>query len=419
MQAAETRAIARSKAILGLLLALLSACTPLLDLESPCPCDVGASDDDAFRPRPLDVGAPVDAAPRGDMAPEVPVDAQPIDAAAPPRDAEPPPLDAALRVDCPSACDHLDACLARPDVCPALSAVRRRDLLQQCVGLCSEGLAATILSQPCESIEQLIRGVANVLPEDCRADTARLPAAALARFTEIRPASGDSCALPAGSGGAFLSLTQTLEWSFDTVLNPVLPGFPGPALFLSLEGWPAGTTGNQAGEVQTVLWQGELAGGGVQLDVRLGQLIGWVNGAHLDTQPGALEVPAPALPMGPVRLRLRHTRITGPLDVTDAGLGLPTTVLTGYLDGAGLAAFAADLQQACTLPSPVQLQACAQLQATLDLRGTPQDVASRLWILLPPDAHLPDDGPPVPCADDDCDAISICLLAHLAPAESD
>ncbi len=407
-----------TKAVLWLLLCALGACTPLLDLEGPCgggPCDAAPAEPDApLIPLDAAVGdGPPDAAPPDTAPPDAGPDAAPLDA-----EVDATPLDAALRADCPSACDHLNACLARADVCPALAPPDRRHLAAQCVEVCSPEIATTILSQPCDSIEQLVRGAGGVLPADCHADSAPLPAgtAALARFTTLRPAT-DGCAFIAGTGAAFVDFAATLQWDFAPLLDPILPGFPGPALILSLEGWPAGTTANQAGEVQAIVWLGQAGGDAVQLEMRLGQLPAWVNGGHLAAQPGALSLPVPALPMADpaILLPLKAARIHGAVEITEAGLGLPNTFVTGYLDTDALVVLATQLKARCTPPGPLQLEACARL----DLRGTPDEIAGRLWAGLTPDVHLPDDGPPMPCADDDCNAASVCLQAALSPAQID
>lgn len=413
----------------SLVIVLLAGCTPLLDLEGPCgrngdrcPAVDGGrtpdsqppetSEDAGTDPELLDAEAEAGPALAFDAA----VPSPPPDAAVgtvPPPDGGP--------TTCAQACGYLEGCLARPDVCPALSAHDRAALAQLCNRYCDSQVALPdiVAGLACADVPDLLRGLADGLPADCHQDTAPLPMGAqpVVRVSALAPTNGEPCVAVVGRGEGFTRLAQQLDFDFSRLIAPPLGGFPSPTVAVGFEGWTPGETGNAAGQVVVRLYSGTLAAlqASLALETALGSLDAWLNGGRLTSQPGAVTLPIPAVPnTAPLQVPLVQAHLEGALNVDFTGVTVTDGHLVGYLNQAGMVELVTQLRARCNTPDPLTLETCFQLQATLDLRGTPDQIAARLWALAPPDAVLGPMG--AGRCDEGCNALSVCLAVEFVPA---
>ncbi len=403
---------------------LLAGCSLGLDLHRPGQDqDLGRSD-----AAPPDVAA---AAPRIDAAPppDAGVGKRP-DGAVPARHPDAAQVDVGLPPDAAAeACD------------PRFLGPRCDDCAQP--GLegpeCDRCVDVRRAPPDCEACVEGFGGI-NCAPVD---DTAALedegswvPAARMSSGdvpADAAAAHAAGCRLWGDNRGSGLASLLALTGPLDQQLRPDEDGDISIVLLLHLAGWDAGQTANEATPVDLVFYLGTQAPflgaetfpvsrrSFVDEDLELGPLNFFpqaaIAGRRLQAGPSAFSLQLDIRSELPFVLRIAAAQVRGTLDYApETGLAVQGRI-EGYLTRSAVVDTVRQLQATCSAASPPATCETIALFAGPDI--PPERGADTLAAFVGGyEARLDDAGPGRcdPAAEDDCNAVGVCLLFEATPA---
>lgn len=234
------------------------------------------------------------------------------------------------------------------------------------------------------------------------------------------------CRLASEKNGTALGGLLALAGDVDTneFVQPDANGEIQLVLLNHLAGWSAGSTGNDAGALQSNFYTGIQAGDDFAIDPvsfnDAGDPIIFFNdttvvdGLYM-TPPSDFIVDIPLVEGLPLQLRLSQTEVSGLVSIDGVGFNMTEGALGGYLtrdaivellEGIGAVCSGADAPDLCDTVGSV-------LTGNADT-----DLALLLGILGGFDSAVDSGGNATACASDspDCNAVSVCILLEMSSA---
>jgi hypothetical protein len=231
------------------------------------------------------------------------------------------------------------------------------------------------------------------------------------------------CDIVEGSnnGTGLSGLLRLLMLDIGTLVTPDDDGEISVVLLGHLDGWNAGETGDDASDVNLILYTGETDGDGFSItpdsfvdnDQANGPKIQFAadtSCGRVVTQSGTFEFGVPVLDTGlNLGLTLSSTTVKGNLRAEASGFSMQKSTINGYLTFESIVELLRGVKAACDSMNPPDF--CAQ--AGMFLGGDPEPVARMLVlpILRGLDSKVNADGTvDGNCIDDaECNAVSVCL----------
>jgi hypothetical protein len=226
-------------------------------------------------------------------------------------------------------------------------------------------------------------------------------------------------------GGLLGFIPGAAEEGLDSFVQPDDNDEISLLLLNQLEGWAAGATGNEAGEVTANFYVGDYVDGAsfidpASLDDSGAPFISFpgttITDGLLRTPESSFSLTLPILEGLDLALSLEKASLVGDVTVDDTGFGLSAGVLGGYLTEDSLVTLLDGIYSACGIGrdpvgTPPDFCDTARVLITGDTAG---DIIA-LTAIVPFDTIAEDSGMSA-CTTEraaDCNAISLCLLVGM------
>lgn len=321
--------------------------------------------------------------------------------------------------------------------CPGFGPEDRLDLTVRWAGVCGDvpALADLICDDPgCEESLAAFRQLDFDFPAACDEGAAG-PANAWgpsARVTSLdiprdpRAAFAARCDVVGSARGSSLgALAQLVEGGLAASVVPDRNGQIPYVLLGQLDGWPAGLTGDQVGEVTLNLFEGAHDDGRFTLardafvgsDPAQGPLNTFphtsVTQQVLLTATGEVSLHLPLLPQIQGAFLVSGARLQGELGIQREGFEVRNGLLTGYITHQAMIDFLVDLFDQCRA-EPENPTCSSLLPLFGGIDADPEDAYAVLDALSPHDVAY-QDGVATACEAGECNATSVCLLMGMTP----
>jgi hypothetical protein len=228
----------------------------------------------------------------------------------------------------------------------------------------------------------------------------------------------------ANNGIGLSGLIGILGSDLTSLTQPDENGDISLLLLAHLDGWEAGQTAEEAGDVSLRMYNGDPDGENYTIDLdsfndgtpESGSRLSFeasLAGCGMTTATSDFNLSLPVAGIA-ISVQLSETRVVGNITPADNGFGLSNARITGYLTKTSIADLIRGVQALCASDDAPDF--CAT--AGMILNGDPAILTDTviLPILRGADSLVTDNGVEGDCSAADCNAVSVCMIIEGTPA---